>query len=132
MKKPAFLTQPNTFRFVLILGLVNLFADMTYEGASSINGQFWSTLGASIVLWGIRLRAQNTLLKSLIASVLPEGRRNLAFGLFHTGYEGRWLIGNATTGLLYQQSPILVVAFSMAIQLPSPPIFLVADMMRQS
>ena len=35
------------FNFVLIMGFVNLFADMTYEGGSSINGQFMGTLGAS-------------------------------------------------------------------------------------
>src|ERR1043165_3830335 len=35
------------FRFVLVLGIVNLFADMTYEGGASINGQFLGSLGAS-------------------------------------------------------------------------------------
>src|SRR5919204_4160747 len=37
----------SAFRFVLILGLVNLFADTTYEGGASINGQFLGSLGAS-------------------------------------------------------------------------------------
>src|SRR5438128_5926048 len=37
----------TAFRFVLIMGIVNLFADMTYEGGSSINGPFLGTLGAS-------------------------------------------------------------------------------------
>src|SRR5438552_10150664 len=35
------------FTFVLIMGLVNLFGDVTYEGGGSINGQFLGTLGAS-------------------------------------------------------------------------------------
>src|SRR5438067_6058330 len=35
------------FRFVLVMGLVNLFGDMTYEGGGSINGPFLGTLGAS-------------------------------------------------------------------------------------
>lgn len=33
--------------FVVLLGLVSLFADMTYEGARSITGPFLATLGAS-------------------------------------------------------------------------------------
>jgi MFS family permease len=33
--------------FVLLFGAVNLFADMTYEGARSVNGPFLATLGAS-------------------------------------------------------------------------------------
>src|SRR4051794_8835036 len=35
------------FTFVLTMGVVNLFADMTYEGGGAINGQFMATLGAS-------------------------------------------------------------------------------------
>src|SRR5881628_241169 len=46
------LTAANAFRFVLVLGIVNLFADVTYEGASSINGQFLGMLGASAAAIG--------------------------------------------------------------------------------
>src|SRR6059058_342077 len=35
------------FRFVLTMGIVNLFGDVTYEGGGSINGQFLGSLGAS-------------------------------------------------------------------------------------
>src|SRR5262245_53998329 len=35
------------FRFVLVMGVVNLFGDVTYEGGASINGQFLAALGAS-------------------------------------------------------------------------------------
>jgi len=41
------------FRFVLTMGLVNLFADITYEGGGSINGQFLGALGASAVIVSI-------------------------------------------------------------------------------
>src|SRR6266567_3541974 len=49
-----------------------------------------------MVLWGIGFGAQDTLLKGLIAGILPEGRRNLAFGLFYTGYGCGWLAGSVT------------------------------------
>jgi len=35
------------FRFVLTMGIVNLLADITYEGGASINGPFLGSLGAS-------------------------------------------------------------------------------------
>jgi hypothetical protein len=35
------------FTFVLMMGIVNLFGDMTYEGGGSINGQFMAMLGAT-------------------------------------------------------------------------------------
>jgi predicted MFS family arabinose efflux permease len=40
------------FRFVLVIGIANLFADMTYEGARGINGQFLGSLGASATMIG--------------------------------------------------------------------------------
>ena len=42
----------NALRFVLIVGTANLFADLTYEGARSVNGQFLATLGASAAVVG--------------------------------------------------------------------------------
>src|SRR5713101_646834 len=41
------------FRFVLTIGIVNLFADLTYEGARSITGPFLGSLGASATVIGI-------------------------------------------------------------------------------
>src|SRR5678809_970481 len=41
------LSDSPAFRFVLVMGAVNLFADMTYEGGASINGPFLGSLGAS-------------------------------------------------------------------------------------
>ena len=40
------------FRFVLIVGIANLFADMTYEGARSITGPFLGSLNASATTVG--------------------------------------------------------------------------------
>jgi predicted MFS family arabinose efflux permease len=40
------------FRFVLIFGVVNFFADMTYEGARSTIGPFLGSLGASAAIVG--------------------------------------------------------------------------------
>src|SRR5215831_3295289 len=44
--KVAKRSAPSAFNFVLTLGIVNLFADMTYEGGGSINGPFLGSLGA--------------------------------------------------------------------------------------
>jgi MFS family permease len=43
----------NAFRFIVALGFVSLFADMTYEGAHSIMGPFLKDLGASATQVGI-------------------------------------------------------------------------------
>jgi MFS family permease len=43
----------TALRLVIILGIVSLFADMTYEGARSINGPYLAILGATGTVVGI-------------------------------------------------------------------------------
>ena len=45
-------TKQFALRFVLIIGVVQLFADMTYEGARGIIGPFLGSLGASATVVG--------------------------------------------------------------------------------
>jgi MFS family permease len=52
VKSLSALSQPAV-RFVVLLGVVSLFADMTYEGARGITGPFLATLGASGAAVGI-------------------------------------------------------------------------------
>ena len=40
------------FRFVLVVGVANFFADFTYEGARSVIGPFLGSLGASAAVIG--------------------------------------------------------------------------------
>ncbi len=76
-----------------------------------------------LLLWGVGYATQDTLLKAVIASVLPRGKRNLAFGLFYTGYGSGWLLGSIATGLLYEPSRVGLVVFCVACQLASVPLF---------
>src|SRR5437762_13615111 len=46
------LTASTAFRFVIVVGIANLFADMTYEGARTSTGQFLGSLGASAAVVG--------------------------------------------------------------------------------
>ena len=42
----------SPLKFVVILGIVSLFADMTYEGARSVVGPYLGVLGASATIVG--------------------------------------------------------------------------------
>jgi MFS family permease len=86
-------------------------------------GKFYLAL-IGMVLWGIGFGAQDTLLKAIIAGIMPKGKRSLAFGLFYTAYGAGWLIGSVTTGLLYSYSLYFLVGFSMVSQLISLPFFI--------
>jgi MFS family permease len=88
-------------------------------------GSFWPIV-VGMVLWGVGYAIQDTLLKAIVAGVLPQGKRGLAFGLFYTGYGGGWLLGSVSAGLLYSLSLTAVIAFSMVAQLSAVPLFIVA------
>ena len=89
-------------------------------------GDFYVAL-IGMILWGIGFATQDTLLKAIIAGLLPQGKRNLAFGLYYAGYGCGWLVGSVTTGLLYDRSIPALVAFSVGVQLASLPLFVIAD-----
>lgn len=46
------LSQKTALKFVILLGIVSLFADMTYEGARSITGPYLAILGANAAIVG--------------------------------------------------------------------------------
>ncbi len=94
-----------------------LFSPLVFLGGFAV-----ALLG--LLLWGVGYATQDTLLKALIASVLPEGRRNLAFGVFYLGYGGGWLIGGIVTGVLYEQSRLALIIFAVVVQLASIPFFI--------
>lgn len=94
-------------------------------------GGFWLVL-LGMLLWGVGYATQDTLLKAIVTEVLPEGKRNFAFGLYYAGYGVGWLVGSIVAGLLYENSLIALIVFSIIIQLASVPVFLMAGRQERS
>jgi len=103
--------------FAFFLGA--LFAPLVFLG------QFWLSL-IGMVLWGIGMGAQNSLLKALLTGVLTVEKRGTGFGFFYTGYGIAWFLGSAAMGYLYDKSIVAVVIFSVVFQLLALPVFLSA------
>jgi MFS family permease len=49
----GFLNRRSAVKFIVLLGLVSMFSDMTYESARSINGPYLALLGASATMVGV-------------------------------------------------------------------------------
>jgi MFS family permease len=88
-------------------------------------GGFFAAL-TGMMLWAVGYATEDTLLSAIVAGELPEGKRSLAFGLFYTGYGAGWLLGSIITGLLYEASIPGLIAFAIAAQLGSLPLFVLA------
>ncbi|MDP2924443.1 MAG: MFS transporter [Candidatus Omnitrophota bacterium] len=84
----------------------------------------WALLG--MVLWGIGMGAQESIMRAAVATMVTNAKRGSAYGIFNTGYGLFWFLGSALMGILYTKSIMSVVIFSVAIQLISIPILLVA------
>lgn len=69
-----------------------------------------------MVLWGIGLGAQESILRAAVATLAPVERRGAAYGLFNTGYGLSWFAGSAMLGLLYDISLPALIAVSVGLQ----------------
>lgn len=81
---------------------------------------------AGMVLWGIGMGAQDSLLKAVLAGVVPQNRRSTGFGVFDTAFGIAWFGGSAAMGLLYGTSIFGLIGFSIVLQLAALPLFALA------
>ena len=95
---------------LLAVLLSAFFAPMVFLG-----GFNWALAG--MVLWGIGMGAQESILKAEIAEMVSPERRGTAFGTFNTAYGLFWFAGSAAMGYLYDFSLKGLIIFSVATQL---------------
>jgi len=93
-------------------------------------GSAWAFAG--MALWGLNKGAQDTLLKPLLAPLVPANARSTAFGLFDTAFGTAWLGGSVALGLLYDRSLATLVIVSVTTQLLALPLFVLGHRARRS
>jgi len=87
----------------------SLFAPMVFLG-----GFGFALTG--MILWGIGMGAQESVLKAEIALMVPQEKRGRAFGTFNAAYGFFWFAGSALMGILYDTSITGLVVFSVLTQ----------------
>jgi predicted MFS family arabinose efflux permease len=103
----------SAFRFVLIIGVVNFFADFTYEGARGIVGPFLGSLGASAAIVGF---------VAGIGELMGYGLRSVS-GYFADKSQRHW----AFAFLGYAVNMLAVPALALAGQWPLAGSLVVAE-----
>jgi MFS family permease len=93
-----------------------LFAPLVFLG-----GFNWALAG--VILWGIGMGAQESIIKAALAAMVPKKRRATGYGLFNTGFGLFWFLGSALMGVLYDISLGYLIAFSVLAQLAAIPLF---------
>ena len=84
----------------------------------------YSLVLISIILWGVVMGIQETIMRAAIADLTPVERRGFAYGIFNTAYGAGWLLGGALMGLLYELSINYLILFAVVMELISIPLFL--------
>jgi predicted MFS family arabinose efflux permease len=102
-----------------VVFLSSFFAPLVFLGRN------WTAL-VGMILWGIGMSAQGSLLNSLVAGIIHPNKRSTGFGIFDTGFGIAWFLGSWLMGVLYQTSIPALIIFSVSLQLLSLPIFVFA------
>jgi len=69
-----------------------------------------------VILWGIGMGAQESILKSVVADIVAPEKRGTAYGFFNAIFGLFWFIGSAIMGVLYDHTIVSLVIFSMIVE----------------
>lgn len=74
-------------------------------------------MGVGIVLWGVGMGAQESIMKAAVSKIIPSSMRSTGFGIFETGFGIAWFLGSWLLGALYDTNPGWLVAVSVSVQI---------------
>jgi predicted MFS family arabinose efflux permease len=69
-----------------------------------------------MVLWGIGMGAQASVMRAAIAPLAPASQRGTAYGIFNAAYGLAWFAGSSLLGVLYDWSVPALAAVSVLLQ----------------
>lgn len=74
-------------------------------------------IAVGIVLWGVGMGAQESIMKAAVSQIIPKSMRSTGFGIFETGFGIAWFLGSWLLGYLYDLQSAYLVMVSVAAQL---------------
>ncbi len=77
-----------------------------------------------VILWGIGMGAQESVLKAVIGKIVAKEKRASAYGLFNAIFGLFWFAGSALIGYIYGFSLWAVAVISLLLQLASLPLLI--------
>ena len=83
-----------------------------------------------VVLWGIGMGAQESILKAAVTTMVPKSSRATGYGIFECSFGIFWFLGSWILGVLYDVSVPVMVVVSVAAQLLAIPFYLSSSKLR--
>ncbi|MCU0104958.1 MFS transporter [Acholeplasma vituli] len=69
-----------------------------------------------VILWGIGMGAQESILKAVISNLVSKDKRATAYGIFYTVFGVAWFLGSMVVGALYEVNILYIVLLSSFIE----------------
>ncbi len=85
-------------------------------------GGFYAAI-MGMLLWGIGLGAQESIMRAFVANLVGLNKRATAYGMLNIWFGSAWLAGSIILGLLYDVNVTYLVIFSVGIQIAALPFF---------
>ena len=79
-----------------------------------------------VLLWGIGMGAQESILKAAVTTIVPKASRATGYGVFECSFGVFWFLGSWILGVLYDVNITAMVAVSVVAQLAAIPLYLAA------
>lgn len=80
-----------------------------------------------IILWGIGMGAQESILKAAVTSIVPKKSRATGYGIFECSFGLFWFLGSWLLGVLYDISIPAMIVVSITAQLAAIPFYIGAS-----
>lgn len=89
----------------------------------------WAIL-LGLILWGIGMGAQESILKAAVTSIVPKKNRASGYGIFECSFGIFWFLGSWLLGILYSHSIPLMIVLSIISQVMAIPFYLKVSKMK--
>ena len=83
-----------------------------------------------VVLWGIGMGAQESILKAAVTTMVPKSSRATGYGIFECSFGIFWFLGSWLLGVLYDVSVPIMVVVSIVAQIAAIPMYLKSTKLR--
>ena len=77
---------------------------------------------AGVLLWGVGMGTQESIIRAVVADIVPTHKRGTGFGLFNAGFGIAWFLGSAAMGVLYDFSLSALIVLSICCQVGALPL----------
>ena len=109
----------NGVKALVISTIISAPFSLFIFGMNSVKALFFG-----LILWGIGMGAQESILKAAVTSMVPKKNRATGYGIFECSFGVFWFLGSWLLGVMYSISIPAMIIISIVAQILAIPFYL--------